>query len=102
VSCVAPIPGPVNVRIGLSNYYGPHATGWHGLARGGSGVHRERAVGRYGDDVAQMYSGGIYDRSLAGLAIDPPPDDEYEELTYEEMRHVVRRLADERAAAADD
>jgi len=49
-----------------------------------------------------MYSGGIYDRSLAGLAIDPPPDDEYGELTYEEMRHVVRRLADERAAAADD
>jgi long-chain acyl-CoA synthetase len=53
----------------------------------------ERAAARHEDEVAQMYQGGIYDRTLAGEAFDAAPDGEYAELTYGEVREVVRRLA---------
>ena len=45
------------------------------------------------DRPAQSYKGGIYDRSLAGVAFDAAPDDEYADLTYGDMRSIVRRLA---------
>jgi long-chain acyl-CoA synthetase len=64
-----------------------------GIARSTLPIMFERAAARNEDEVAQMYKGGIYERSLAGEAFDPAPDGEYAELTYDEMRAVVRRLA---------
>jgi len=43
--------------------------------------------------AAQQYKGGVYDRSLAGVAYPVAPDGAFETLTYDEMRGVVRRLA---------
>jgi long-chain acyl-CoA synthetase len=63
------------------------------IARSTMPIMFERAVGRHGDEVAQMYKGGIYDRTLAGEAFEEAPTGEYAELTYEEVRSVVRRLA---------
>jgi len=53
----------------------------------------ERAVDAYGDTRAQRYKGGIYDRSLPAEAVEPAPDGRYGAHSYEEMAHVVRRLA---------
>ena len=53
----------------------------------------ESSAARHTDRPAQLYKGGIYDRSLVPDVIDPAPAGEYAELTYGEMRHVVRRLA---------
>jgi long-chain acyl-CoA synthetase len=64
-----------------------------GIARSTLPIMFERAAARHEDEVAQMYKGGIYDRSLAGGAFDAAADGEYAELTYDEMRAVVRRLA---------
>lgn len=46
------------------------------------------------DRTAQMYKGGIYDRSLceAGV-VDSAPSGEYNQLTYNEMHTIVRNLA---------
>jgi long-chain acyl-CoA synthetase len=74
-------------REAESNYTGD------GIARSTLPVMFERAAARHEDEVAQMYKGGIYDRSLAGGAFDAAADGEYAELTYDEMRAVVRRLA---------
>ncbi|HMB49454.1 MAG TPA: AMP-binding protein, partial [Natronoarchaeum rubrum] len=53
----------------------------------------EAAADRHGDRTAQRYKGGIYDRSLAGVAVDPAPDGEYASIAYDEMRGIVRNLA---------
>jgi len=53
----------------------------------------EAAAERHGDRTAQRYKGGIYDRSLAGVAVDPAPDGEYASIAYDEMRGIVRNLA---------
>jgi long-chain acyl-CoA synthetase len=53
----------------------------------------ERSASRNEGAVAQRYKGGVHDRSLAGEAFDPAPEGSYADLTYDEMRHVVRRLA---------
>ncbi|QSW99360.1 AMP-dependent synthetase/ligase [Haloterrigena alkaliphila] len=57
----------------------------------------ERSVERNGDTAAQQYKGGIYDRSLAGdgaeTPIEPAPDGEFASITYDEMGHLVRRIA---------
>jgi long-chain acyl-CoA synthetase len=49
----------------------------------------ERNAGR----DAQMYKGGIYDRSLTPEMVPEPPAGEYGAITYEEMGDVVRNLA---------
>ena len=53
----------------------------------------ESSAARHTDRPAQMYKGGIYDRSLVPDVLDPAPAGDYAEITYGEMRHVVRRLA---------
>lgn len=53
----------------------------------------EKSVDRNRGSTAQLYQGGIYDRSLADPVIDEPPAGEYGGISYEKMRHVVRRLA---------
>ncbi|MEF8831863.1 MAG: AMP-binding protein, partial [Halobacteriales archaeon] len=53
----------------------------------------EEAVDRYAGQPAQMYKGGIYDRSLVPAVLPAGPDGEFAEITYEEMHDVVRNLA---------
>ncbi len=53
----------------------------------------EVSAQRHLDSLAQGYKGGIYDRSLTPDVVEPAPDREYANLTYEEMRHLVRRFA---------
>ncbi|WP_424018458.1 AMP-dependent synthetase/ligase [Halorientalis pallida] len=53
----------------------------------------EDAAERYGDLDAQMYKGGIYQRTLTPEIIDEPEPGEYTSLEYDEMRTLVRRLA---------
>lgn len=54
----------------------------------------EESAGRHLDQEAQLYKGGVYDRSLVAAGIIPAaPADEYGSLTYREMREVVRHLA---------
>ncbi|SDF74130.1 AMP-dependent synthetase/ligase [Halorientalis regularis] len=53
----------------------------------------EDAAERYGDIDAQMYKGGIYERTLTPEIIDEPEPGEYTSLEYDEMRTLVRRLA---------
>ena len=53
----------------------------------------EESAARHGARPAQRYKGGIYDRSLSGVAFDEPPDGEFATLTYEQLRTIVRRLA---------
>jgi long-chain acyl-CoA synthetase len=53
----------------------------------------EDAAERYGDIDAQMYKGGIYERTLTPEIIDEPEPGEYTSLEYDEMRTIVRRLA---------
>ncbi|WP_135303604.1 AMP-dependent synthetase/ligase [Haloarcula amylovorans] len=53
----------------------------------------EWSAGSHTDRPAQRYKGGTYDRSLAGVAVDPAPAGEYAAISYGEMRDVVRRLA---------
>ncbi len=52
----------------------------------------EVSAERHLDAAAQLYKGGVYDRSLAGV-VSPAPAGEYATLNYQEMRGVVRRLA---------
>jgi long-chain acyl-CoA synthetase len=51
------------------------------------------SVARNGSRDAQMYKGGVYDRSLTGDVVPAPPAGEYGALTYEETGDIVRYLA---------
>ncbi|SFR50513.1 AMP-dependent synthetase/ligase [Halorubrum sodomense] len=54
----------------------------------------ERTAERHADRIAQRYKGGIHDRSLVTDGVVPQaPAGEYADLTYAEMRDVVRNLA---------
>jgi long-chain acyl-CoA synthetase len=54
----------------------------------------EATAARQPDRVAQRYKGGVAERSLvAGGVLDAAPDGAYADLTYAEVRRVVRRLA---------
>ena len=54
----------------------------------------ERSAERNADRIAQRYKGGIYDRSLVSNGVLPPASaGEYADVTYAEMRAIVRRLA---------
>jgi len=44
------------------------------------------------DADAQLFKGGVYDRSMAGVVPEPPAG-EYDALTYGELRDIVRHLA---------
>lgn len=44
------------------------------------------------DSDAQLYKGGIYDRTMTGV-VPEAPDGEYASITYREMRDIVRHLA---------
>ncbi len=54
----------------------------------------ERTADRNADRIAQRYKGGIYERSLtAEGVVEPAPEGDYADLTYAEMRAIVRNLA---------
>ncbi|MFT4885608.1 MAG: long-chain acyl-CoA synthetase, partial [Natronomonas sp.] len=52
------------------------------------------AVDRYGTMTCQQYKGGVHDRALVdGDIVEPAPDGEYADLSYEEVSDIVERLA---------
>jgi len=53
----------------------------------------EATVDRERDSPAQSYKGGIYERSLTPDTIDAAPPDDYHDITYGQVAHLVRRLA---------
>ncbi|MFB6311796.1 MAG: AMP-binding protein, partial [Salinirussus sp.] len=53
----------------------------------------EAAAERHADQPAQMYKGGVHDRSLAGSVLAAAPDGAFATIEYEKMRSIVRRLA---------
>ncbi|MGB9964678.1 long-chain fatty acid--CoA ligase [Halobacterium sp. CBA1126] len=53
----------------------------------------ENAAERHADRPAQGYKGGVYDRTLTPDVLPPAPDGEFADVTYGEMRDVVRNLA---------
>ncbi|MGZ0746996.1 AMP-dependent synthetase/ligase [Haloparvum sp. AD34] len=54
----------------------------------------ERSAERNAAEVAQQYKGGIHDRSLVAADVVPAaPVGDYADLTYAEMRSIVRNLA---------
>lgn len=53
----------------------------------------EASSKRHTDRVAQRYKGGVYDRTLTPDPIPEAPQGTFNELTYGEFRHVLRRLA---------
>jgi len=53
----------------------------------------EETAARNAERRAQQYKGGVYDRSMAGVAYPAALADGWESITYEEMREVVQRLA---------
>ena len=54
----------------------------------------ENTAERHADRLAQRYKGGIHDRSLVAAGVVPSaPAGEYADLTYAEMRGIVRNLA---------
>ncbi|WP_267162745.1 AMP-dependent synthetase/ligase [Halovenus salina] len=54
----------------------------------------ERSVERQPQSDAQLYKGGIYDRSLIeGDVLSPAPVGEYASISYREMHDIVRHLA---------
>jgi len=53
----------------------------------------ESSAARHTNRPAQLYKGGIYDRTLVPEVLDEAPDGEFAELTYGEMREIVRNLA---------
>ena len=52
----------------------------------------ETSAERHLGETAQLYKGGVYNRSLSGV-VSPAPAGEYATLSYREMRGVVRGLA---------
>jgi long-chain acyl-CoA synthetase len=53
----------------------------------------EEAVERYGNRPAQMYKGGIYDRTITDVAFPAAPDGEFRAIPYDRMGEVVHHLA---------
>jgi long-chain acyl-CoA synthetase len=53
----------------------------------------EDAAARYTDQPAQGYKGGIYQRTLTPDVLPPAPDGDYADVTYGELRDIVRNLA---------
>jgi len=53
----------------------------------------EDAAARYTDQPAQGYKGGVYRRTLTPDVLPPAPDGDYENVTYGELRDIVRNLA---------
>jgi len=54
----------------------------------------EESASRHLEKPAQLYKGGVYDRSLvAGGIVPEAPAGEYGEVSYREMRDIVRHLA---------
>ncbi|MDS0222871.1 long-chain fatty acid--CoA ligase [Haloarcula sp. S1AR25-5A] len=53
----------------------------------------DESATRNADTAAQLYKGGVYDRSLTADVIPAAPDGDYAELSYERMHHVVKHLA---------
>ncbi len=53
----------------------------------------ERSAAERPAETAQSYKGGVYDRSLAPGVVPEAPAGDYADLTYGEMREVVRNLA---------
>jgi long-chain acyl-CoA synthetase len=53
----------------------------------------DAAATRNADRPAQMYKGGVHDRSLTPDVLPTAPDGEFETLTYGQMQSVVQRLA---------
>ncbi|ELZ35663.1 AMP-dependent synthetase/ligase [Halorubrum tebenquichense] len=54
----------------------------------------EGSAERHADRLAQRYKGGIHDRALVAAGVVPAaPAGEYADLTYAEMRGIVRSLA---------
>ncbi len=51
------------------------------------------SVERNGSREAQLYKGGVYDRSLTPEVVPEPPAGEYGAVTYEEVGDIVRHLA---------
>ncbi len=52
----------------------------------------EESATRHLDEPAQLYKGGVYDRSLTPVVAEPPAG-QYGSISYREMREVVRFLA---------
>jgi len=48
---------------------------------------------RNAENTAQLYKGGVYDRSLPNDVVPPAPDGEYSGISYERMHTVVKHLA---------
>ncbi|WIV68626.1 AMP-dependent synthetase/ligase [Natrialbaceae archaeon AArc-T1-2] len=53
----------------------------------------EATVERNANRPAQRYKGGVYDRSLADVALPPAPAGEFVAISYAEMGEIVRALA---------
>ncbi len=53
----------------------------------------EDAARRFEARPAQMYKGGVYDRSLTNAVLEPAPPGEYRTITYGDMRDIVQHLA---------
>jgi len=53
----------------------------------------EESAERHADRPAQLYKGGIYDRTLTDDVLPPAPEGDFASITYGEMRDVVRNLA---------
>ncbi|WP_256296187.1 AMP-dependent synthetase/ligase [Haloarchaeobius salinus] len=53
----------------------------------------EDSAERHADRPAQMFKGGVYDRSLTESVVPAAPDGEYRAISYDDMRTVVRHLA---------
>ena len=53
----------------------------------------EASAERHTDRPAQRYKGGVYDRSLTPDVLPDAPDGEYTDISYGQMRDVVRNLA---------
>ncbi|EMA30549.1 long-chain fatty-acid-CoA ligase, partial [Haloarcula japonica DSM 6131] len=51
------------------------------------------SAARNAETTAQLYKGGVYDRSLTDDVIPVAPDGDYAELSYERMHHLVKYLA---------
>ncbi len=52
----------------------------------------ETSAERHLDDDAQLYKGGVYDRTMTGV-VPEAPDGAFRSLTYRQMRDIVRNLA---------
>jgi len=53
----------------------------------------EASADRNADRTAQLYKGGVYDRSLAPDAVPAAPEGAYGSITYDQMQSIVHNLA---------